>query len=242
MHRLISRRPSPAMAIAFVALLVALSGTAVALPGTNTVNSGDIVNNTIRSKDVRNNTVRSKDVRNGSLTGADVQDNSLTGADINESTLGTVPNANHANSANSANTAGSANTANSATNAGAVDGQSAAKYFYNAAADSAAVTFLSFDGLRLTGTCPSGDLQVTATTTVSDAFIHTEFNGLESENDDLLIGDEFDFFAADGDSTQGTFTYANPNGTVITGTWAGEEGGGTPGSPDCSFYGTALGS
>jgi hypothetical protein len=112
MRRLISRRPSPAMAVAFVALLAALTGTAVALPGTNTVNSGDIVNNTIRSKDVRNNNLRGKDIRNGSLagrdvkngslTGADVKDDSLTGADINEGTLGTVPSATNAQNAQSA--------------------------------------------------------------------------------------------------------------------------------------------
>ncbi len=99
MRRLISRRPSPAMAVAFVALLAALTGTAVALPGTNTVNSGDIVNNTIRSKDVKNNNLRGKDVKNGSLGGRDVKNDSLTGADINEGTLGTVPNANHATTA-----------------------------------------------------------------------------------------------------------------------------------------------
>jgi hypothetical protein len=83
MRRFSASRPSPAMAVAFVALLAALSGTAIALPGTNTVNSGDIVNNTVRSKDVRNNNLRGKDVRN----------DTLTGNDIDESTLGTVPSA-----------------------------------------------------------------------------------------------------------------------------------------------------
>jgi hypothetical protein len=101
---LASRKPSPAMAVAFVALLAALSGTAIALPGTNTVNSGDIVNNTIRSKDVRNGTVRGKDIKNGSVKSLDVGDDSLTGTDIDESTLGQVPSANTANSANIAST------------------------------------------------------------------------------------------------------------------------------------------
>ena len=45
---LTSRRPTPAMAVAFVALLAALSGTAVALPGTNSVDSGDIKNKRLR--------------------------------------------------------------------------------------------------------------------------------------------------------------------------------------------------
>jgi hypothetical protein len=93
MRRFSARRPSPAMAVAFVALLAALSGTAIALPGTNTVDSGDIINGAVRSKDVKNNNLRGKDVRNGSLGTLDVKDDSLTGVDINESTLGTVPTA-----------------------------------------------------------------------------------------------------------------------------------------------------
>jgi hypothetical protein len=86
-----------------------LSGTAIALPGTGTVDSGDIKNNTVRSKDVRNNNLRSGDVRNSTLTGTDVRNDSLTGADINESTLGQVPSANTANSATTAGTAANAN-------------------------------------------------------------------------------------------------------------------------------------
>ena len=113
MRRFIASRPSPAMAVAFVALLAALSGTAIALPGTNTVDSGDLKNGAVTTKDIKNNNVRGRDVRNGSLTGGDVKNDSLTGLDINESTLGTVPNANHATSADSATSATSAGTANS---------------------------------------------------------------------------------------------------------------------------------
>jgi hypothetical protein len=112
MRRFFVRRPSPATAVAFVALLAALSGTAIALPGTNTVDSGDIINGQVKKKDIRKNAVTGKKVKNGSLGGADVKNDSLKGADINESTLSQVP------SANSANTAGTANTANSAATAG----------------------------------------------------------------------------------------------------------------------------
>src|SRR5215217_7309068 len=96
---LANRRPTPAMAVAFVALLAALSGTAVALPGKNSVDSGDIKNKTIRGKDLRGNAVTSGKVKNNNLTGTDMRDDSLTGADINESTLGQVPSANSATSA-----------------------------------------------------------------------------------------------------------------------------------------------
>ncbi|MGH2716115.1 MAG: hypothetical protein ACRDM7_19970 [Thermoleophilaceae bacterium] len=115
MKRLYSRRPTPAMIVAFVALLAALSGTAVALPGKNTVDSGDLKKGAVKTSDLANRAVTNKKVKNGTLTGAKVKDDSLTGADINESTLGQVPSA---NAANSANTANSAQTANNATNLG----------------------------------------------------------------------------------------------------------------------------
>lgn len=102
------RRPSPAMAVAFVALLAALSGTAVALPGKNTVDSGDVKNGAVRSKDVRNNNLRGGDIRDSTLTGDDVRDDSLTGADVDESSLGTVPSAQNAVTANSAPPSGAA--------------------------------------------------------------------------------------------------------------------------------------
>lgn len=62
------RLPSPALILAFVALVAALgTGSAFALKGKNTVDTGDIKKNAVRSSDVKNN--------------------SLTGADINEATL-----------------------------------------------------------------------------------------------------------------------------------------------------------
>jgi hypothetical protein len=73
------RRPSPAIIVAIIALVAALAGSAVALPGKNSVKSNDIAKNAIKSKHVKNN--------------------KLTGADINESKLGKVPSAASADSA-----------------------------------------------------------------------------------------------------------------------------------------------
>lgn len=52
MRRIFELRPSGSMAIAVVALIAALTGGVVALPGTNTVDSGDIKNRTIAVKDI----------------------------------------------------------------------------------------------------------------------------------------------------------------------------------------------
>ena len=125
MRNWLSRRPSPAMAVAFIALLAALSGTAVALPGKNAVDTGDIKNGQVKGRDIANNAVTGGKIKDGAVGGADVTDNSLTGADVNEGSLGQVPSA--ANAA-TANTANSANTANTAGNANTLDGKNSTEF------------------------------------------------------------------------------------------------------------------
>ena len=107
--------PSPSMGVAFVALLLALGGTAVALPGKNGVKSDDIAKNAVRSSDIKSSNVGSSDVKN----------NALTGSDVDESKLGKVPSA---TSADTATTATSATTATTATNATALGGTPAASH------------------------------------------------------------------------------------------------------------------
>jgi len=90
------------MTVAFVALLAALSGTAVALPGKNTVDSGDIKNRQVKSADIKNNSVLSKDIKNNSVRGKDIRSNTVKGSDVSESSLGKVPSAATADTAGNA--------------------------------------------------------------------------------------------------------------------------------------------
>jgi hypothetical protein len=78
------RRPAPALIVAIIALVAALAGSAVALPGKNSVKSNDIAKNAVKSKHVKNN--------------------KLKGADINEAKLGQVPSAARADSAGAVDT------------------------------------------------------------------------------------------------------------------------------------------
>jgi hypothetical protein len=117
--------------MATIAVFLVLSGgTAVALNGSNTVFSDDIVNGEVKAADIGNNAVASgkivdgavqgvdisdgtvdspdildgavsnNDVRKNAITSGKVQDESLTGADVAESSLGTVPSAANADSLN----------------------------------------------------------------------------------------------------------------------------------------------
>jgi hypothetical protein len=97
----------------YAAVFLALSGTATALAGHNTVFADDIVDGEVRAGDLETDSVTTGKIRDGnvanadvadgaitgakvadaSLTGADVFDGMITGADIDESSLGQLPSA-----------------------------------------------------------------------------------------------------------------------------------------------------
>jgi hypothetical protein len=177
------RRPSPAMAVAFVALLAALSGTAIALPGKNTVDSGDLKKNAVKASDIAKNAVTGPKIdngavtgpkiRNGAVNGRKVQDNSLTGADINESTLGQVPSADRANAANSANTANTANSANTANRANsAADADTVVRSGFIALSEGESTTLFSRGPLSIVARCSASGAFTQAQT-----FIATSVDG-----------------------------------------------------------------
>jgi len=98
----LKRLPSPALVIAFIALVAALgTGSAVALTGKNTVGAKDIKANAVGSSEIKKNAVGASEIKknavgpseikSGAVGSSEVKNNSLTGADINESTL-TLPN------------------------------------------------------------------------------------------------------------------------------------------------------
>src|SRR3712207_5782763 len=74
-----TRRPSAAMLVALLALVVSMSGTAVAA---GFITSADIKNDEVKSADLKNNGIKSKDVRDGAITSADVADGSIELADL----------------------------------------------------------------------------------------------------------------------------------------------------------------
>ncbi len=96
MRTLARLRPSPAMAVALLALFVAMGGVSYAVA---TIDSSDIVNGSIKSRDVKNGTLTKADVKGRSLSGRNIgtatvdSRNLRTGAvrsiDILNGTIGT---------------------------------------------------------------------------------------------------------------------------------------------------------
>ena len=231
MSRILRRRPSPAMVVAFVALCVALAGTATALPGRARVKKDDIARAAVRAQHIYKNAVRTKHIRarnvtrskiarravNSDLVGQDA----LTGENIVESSLGTVPNASKVNN------------------------RSVEKIAFVAGAGTAATTVLNLNGLSISAACNAGPaLSVAANTAVGGAWIHAGGTHAAGGNyynadDAFNVGDSFDVLlngTTGSTSLRGTLTYVRADGEVATADYLAQET-----ATGCVFAGSAIG-
>lgn len=94
MQGLSSRRPSPTLVIAIVALVVAMVGTGYA--------ATQLPKNSVGTKQLKNKSITTAKIKKDAVTGAKVKKHTLTGTNINLDKLGTVPSAGHAVLADSA--------------------------------------------------------------------------------------------------------------------------------------------
>ncbi len=131
MRHVLLRRPSGAMVVAIIALIVAVSGTAVA--ATKMV-SGDklIIKNSLSGNRLRKQTLTGSQIKPHSLTSKQIRPHTLTGTQINLNRLGEVNSAKNADHATAATTATAALNANNASNAAELSGQPASTFLTNA--------------------------------------------------------------------------------------------------------------
>jgi hypothetical protein len=103
MSRLESKRPSPALAIALIALFVALGGSAYAVKKVGT-------------KEIKANAVTAAKIKKSAITTPKIRNEAVTGAKVDEASLGVVPDAANAASAATAITSQNSVNAVNATN------------------------------------------------------------------------------------------------------------------------------
>jgi hypothetical protein len=225
----IRKRVTYANVMSSIAVFLVLGGASAY--AAKKIGSNEIKGNSITTGKIKKEAVSASKIKKNAVTTSKIADGAVTGAKLNLGSVGTVPNANHANTADSAN------------NANTVGGNTVRKFFYSASENSGSRTILSLGGLTLTADCAGGTLSAVATTSVADSMIHSGGDNLGSEpfyneDDSFEPGSNFEFLSENEvDSNQGTLTYVTPAGSVVTVTFLSEEGG----INDCVVAGTAIG-
>jgi hypothetical protein len=82
LSRMKKRRPSAGLVVAMVALIVALGGTAQALPGVNSVFTDDIVDGQVRAPDINTNAVRALEIQANAVGSSEIASNAVGTSEI----------------------------------------------------------------------------------------------------------------------------------------------------------------
>jgi hypothetical protein len=77
-------RPTPALVVAVVALVAAMSGAAVALPGKNQVKGNDIAKGAVKAKSIAKGAVGSKQIKGKSIRGNRLKDGAIRHKQLRE--------------------------------------------------------------------------------------------------------------------------------------------------------------
>jgi hypothetical protein len=88
--KMLKRLPSPALVVACVALVAALGGTAVALPGKGGVDKNDIRANAVSGKTIRPGAVTSDKIADATVGTADLADGTVGNADLADGSVTTA--------------------------------------------------------------------------------------------------------------------------------------------------------
>jgi hypothetical protein len=225
------RRPSPALVLSIIAIVIACAGSAGAAV---LITSKDIKDHSIRGKDVRSNSITGRNVKG--LSGRDVIRNGLDGSDIDENTLDTVPNATRAV------------TAGTAASADSVKGLHVTKVAFRAPLSTAGTTIFDEGGLKVSAACSAaGVLNAAATPSGTDGVLRLSIThpGAPPETtyvvDNAFTGtDSANLVAGGTDNLQGRLTYTSAAGDNVTIEYLTQDGVDPAGGYVCLVAGTAV--
>jgi hypothetical protein len=193
------RPPSPALAVSFVALLVALSGTSYA--------AFSLPKNSVGTKQLKNNAVTTKKIKNGAVTASKLNTSGLTVPFAQHAsssdTSGSATSATNANHASTADNATTATNATTAANANALGGSPPAAFESASQILSAVVTN---DG---------------ATSTVVRGTPGTSASR-------IFTGETLVTFPRDVSNCTWIATQGNPGNSTVPSAWATVRGNGEP--------------
>jgi hypothetical protein len=192
------RRPSPALIISIIALVMAMGGTGYA------------------ALKLPKNSVGAKQLRNNSVTGAKVKNHSLTGSDVKLSSLGTVPSATNATNATNATTAANASALQGHPASDFATGPGNQKIDFRAADNTGPTQIFNGGGLTLTAACSNtGTLTLNATTSVDHAEIQSYGDGSDTKDDDFQVSETHDIAGTAAENEERDIVYTTPSGPVV---------------------------
>jgi hypothetical protein len=249
----ITKRLTYANVMSSIAVFLVLGGAAFA--------AAKLPKNSVGTKQLKKNAVTTQKIKNGAVTSAKVNvsgfpkvpsaanaDNAANAA--HATNADNAANAAHANNAaNAAHATNADNAANAAhaDSADSVEGSTIVPFFYASqeTGPGEEEVVLALGNLTLTASCEGGTPALVATTSTSGALIHAGgvFGFSETfyeEDDNFEPGEALNFVEQEPDSVQGTFTYAENDGDVITGVFESEKEGLEP-EADCVISGHAIG-
>jgi hypothetical protein len=219
------RRPSPALLVAILALVIACGGSATAA---SLITSKNVKDRSLLGKDMKSSTVTGRNVAN--LSGRDIIPNGLDGSDIDEETLDRVPNAQTAQTAHS------------------LKGIKTFRISYRALADTAPSTVFEASGVRVEAGCPGGTLEVNATSTATAGGllrVAISHEGAPAEttvlsDNEFLAPDAVSLVTGGADNLTGTLTYMTPPGETLTVQYLTQSGIDGARGYTCVFAGTGI--
>lgn len=244
------RRPSPALVLAAIAVVLSVGGSAVAA---RLVGSRDVRDDSLTTRDIKDRSLTGTDIKSNSLTGRvvsglsgrDVISDGLDGTDIDEGSLQTVGSARRADTAQNAGRADSAARADTATT---LNGVRVQRIHYARPVNTETTTVLDLGGLELHVRCTGAGVASVTATTATTGFVRVTTTAKPAdaavpaygEDDDFRPADSFDVLPGANDDVTGSLTYVAGDGGVVTTTFLVE--GGVPPNRGfaCLFAGTAT--
>jgi hypothetical protein len=230
----IRKRLTYANVMSSIAVFLVLGGaTAVAA---KKIGSNEIKGNSITTGKIKKEAVSASKIKKNAVTTAKIANGAVTGAKLNLGSVGTVPNAAHANSADNAN------------NANTVGGQSVGKIFAKLQEGQTNVQIASFAGFTITATCNGSveNLTLHAPSNVG-SIVQSQGNGQPEGpifDRDNGIGNISASLNTEGgnENIRGTSTFngATSTGTVVSGQITYEDSNTFNSEAVCAFVGHVI--
>jgi hypothetical protein len=223
----IRKRITYANVMSSIAVFLVLGGASAY--AAKKIGSNEIKGNSITTGKIKKEAITASKLKKNSVITAKIADGAVTGAKLNLGSVGTVPNAAHANSADNANTVG---------------GQTVAKFSTQVPDDGAVQTVLNVQGLKLTATCAAGVPALLASSSSSSQGA-VRYEGIDNLGETIHSGTN-NFTASSNlaltqtGSGAGTIDVAFQNGVVVTAQYAWRDDG-FDGVDACRFFGRAIG-